>query len=230
MNEIYLNNNISNTENIEDIATTCVLLALKFNNCRKLDENLRSFKKYVNKNVENWKFLEVKCLGFLDYNLGKYSSYDYLILFFGMGIIFKDAKYLDIFDNFQQSEKILEIVTNDIRLYNYSQFIIALSIIYYIFENDYAFDLYIFKYIYGVDFSKIKYINCIKTIKLILSNFLSNKHFTYTFNNINNYFINNLTDAVSYIKMITEDGNMKETEKKNKKRSTQIKINYYDFN
>ena len=233
MNEIYLNNDITPTENIENIATICVLLSLKFNNCRQIDENLRSFKKYVNKKVENWNYLEVKCLKFLNYDLRKYSAYDYLYLFFGMGIIFKESKNLNILENFQKSEMILEIITNDIRICNYSQYIIALSIIYNIFENDYAFDLDIFKYIYGVDFSKKKYINCIKMIKLILCN-LSNNRFQSINNNISIYFINSLTHIVSDSKPAAENGSMKENENqiknKNKNGSKEISINFYDFN
>ena len=226
MNEIYLNNNISSTENLEDVAIICVLLALKFNNSRRLDDNLKNFKKYVIKKVENWNYLEVKCLKFLNYDLGKYSAYDYLYLFFGMGIIFTESKYSDICENFHKSEEMLEILVNDIRVSNFSQYVLALSIIYNIFENDYAFDLNIFKYIYGVDFSKKKYINCIKMIKIILCscNLLFNNNFEYINNNTNIYFINNLTYIDNDIKLIIEDRIMKENENKNKKSSKEISI------
>lgn len=115
MDEIYLKNEVS-IENIEIISAICVLLAIKFNECckpyntdsymsenvndiiyhtylgsNKKDKNkanLGGFFLYIKKNINNLIFWEALCLKYLNYNLGKYSAYDYLVLFFRLGLVF----------------------------------------------------------------------------------------------------------------------------------------------
>lgn len=116
MDEIYLKNEVS-IEKIEIISAICVLLALKFNeccksyntdNCKSTNENdiiyhtylgsnkknnknkanIGGFFRYIKKNINNFIFWEALCLKYLNYNLGKYSAYDYLLLFFRLGLVF----------------------------------------------------------------------------------------------------------------------------------------------
>lgn len=243
LNYIYFHNEDIPIENIEDVASTCVFLAIGFNECcipnkdsdltedeydiyyspsdcnllPKIDENkclnrnsyddntnkkkekslsennsslctqcsheslhsqgsctsskmhsnLKGLYQYIKQNVKNFKYLEVVCLKSLNYNLGEYSAYDYLTLFFRLGFIFDDDK-INIIEKFQNCIKALEIVINDPISCNYSQYIIAMSIIKINFLNEKSFDDEVFKYIYGVDFSKKKYISCIDQINNIL--------------------------------------------------------------
>ena len=129
--------------------------------------NIRGLFNYIKNNINNYKYWEVFCLKKINYDLGKYSSYDYLILFFELGIFFCKEK-INILDLLKYCINILDFITIDKRSCDYSQYILAMSIINVALENHSFFDKSIFKYIYGVDLSKKKYINCSKMIKNIL--------------------------------------------------------------
>ena len=210
MNQIFLENQIA-IENIENIASLCVLLITVFHECclpsiseelmtknennifyqshiknvsfcndvnKRNNElvreesirhktNIRGLFHYIIKNVNNYKYWEVFCLKKINYDLGKYSSYDYLILFFELGIFFCKEK-INILDLLKYCINILDFITNDKRACDYSQYTLAMSIINVALENNSFFDKSVFKYIYGVDLSKKKYINCSQMIKNIL--------------------------------------------------------------
>jgi hypothetical protein len=227
MNQIFLENQIA-IENIENIASLCVLLITVFHECclpsiseelmtknennifyqshiknvsfcndvnKRNNElvreesirhktNIRGLFHYIIKNVNNYKYWEVFCLKKINYDLGKYSSYDYLILFFELGICFCKEKINNL-EILKYSVNILYLVTNDIRACEYSQYTLAMSIIKIAFENNVFFDKNVFKYIYGVDLSKKKYLNCSNMIITIL-NVSNNK-----INNLINFENNN---------------------------------------
>ena len=145
--------------------------------------NISGLFHYIKKNVNNYKYWEVFCLKKINYDLGKYSSYDYLILFFELGIFFCKEK-VNILDLLKYCINILDFITNDKRSCDYSQYILAMSIINVALENNSFFDKSVFKYIYGVDLSKKKYINCSKMIKNILK-------VSYNIDNSINLFYNN---------------------------------------
>ena len=145
--------------------------------------NISGLFHYIKKNVNNYKYWEVFCLKKINYDLGKYSSYDYLILFFELGIFFCKEK-INILDLLKYCINILDFITNDKRSCDYSQYILAMSIINVALENNSFFDKSVFKYIYGVDLSKKKYINCSKMIKNILK-------VSYNIDNSINLFYNN---------------------------------------
>ena len=214
MNQIFLENEIS-IDNIDNIASLCVLLVTKYNDCcipsiieeylnknendilynyhlkknsnlyinNKIDKlisiqniehgfkhktNINGLICYIKKNVNNFKYWEVLCLKYLNYNLGKLSAYDYLILFFSLGIFFCKEK-IDIIDKLKYCINILDLIINDKKSCDFSQYTFAMSIIKVALERDNFFDKKIFKYIYGVDLSKKKYINCSNLIKNILN-------------------------------------------------------------
>ena len=82
---------------------------------------------------------------------------------------------------------ILDFIIIDPNSCNFSQYILAMSIIKVAFEREYFFDKTIFKNIYGVDLSKKKYVKCSNMIKGILT-----MAFNSSFNiNCNNKALNN---------------------------------------
>ena len=103
--------------------------------------------------MDDYIFWEVLCLKYLDYDLGKYSAYDYLILFFGLGIFFC-KETIDIISKLNICLMILDYIIYQPNSCNFTQYIIAMSIIKVAFEAESFFDQKIFKNIYGVDLSK----------------------------------------------------------------------------
>ena len=221
LDQIYLNNKDISIENIEIISSICLLLAFEFNNCcciidknesiRKINNssnfsfinntflyvnNIIAMYQYLIKEIKNIKYWQIFCLKNLDYNLNKYSSFDYLNLFFGLGIIFTKEN-IDILSLYDYCFYLLDILINQYTICKYNQYTVAMSIIYLKFNNCIYFNDKTFKYIYGVDFSKQKYKSCISEINQIISN-LYNINFYYIplnnyqniNNNDNNYNIN----------------------------------------
>ena len=221
MDQIYLENQVS-IESIENIACICVLLVIEFNECclsnkgddiikkekeilfrpyfennhKKNKANITGLFHYIKNNINNYDYWEVLCLKYLNYDLGKYSAYDYLILFFGLGIFFC-KETIDIIDKLNTCLRILDYIINDSKSCNYSQYILAMSIIKVAFEEKKYFDKKIFKKIYGVDLSKKKYINCSNMIKVILNMALNYQLYSIicSFNSLKNInscnYINN---------------------------------------
>ncbi len=205
MNQIFLEKEIT-IENIENIASLCVLLVAEFNDCclpsvaeefitknendilyhshskneyerNKKDNNNELIKNkknllklfhYIKKNVNNYKYWEIICLKNLNYDLGKYSAYDYLILFFQLGIFFCKEK-INTIDLLKYCINILDFITNNKKSCEYSQYTLAMSIIKIALDNNVFFDKDVFKYIYGVDLSKKKYLNCSNMVKAIIN-------------------------------------------------------------
>ena len=190
MDQIYLNNLNTPIEYTETIAVLCLLLSIEFNYCchnsnkKSLNQNkiqnysidfsyinnklyslnnIKNMHKYLMEKIDNLMYWEIFCLKKLDYNLGKYSAFDYINLFFGLGIVFS-KKNIDIINIYDSCVNLLEILINQYKICKYNQYIIAMSIIYIKFNNNIYFDKRIFKYIYGVDFSKQKYKSCINEI------------------------------------------------------------------
>ena len=219
MNKIFLENEIS-LENIDNVASLCVLLVTEFNEgcipsifeeCLSQEEsvilyhqilknsinkinngnkirhklNLYGLFSYIKKNVNNFKFWELLCLKYLNYDLEKYSVYDYLILFFKLGIFFCE-KEINIIEKLKYCLKILDLIIIDKNSCCFNEYTFAMSIIKLAMENDFFFDKKIFKYIYGVDLSKKKYINCSNFIKNILNVSINNESSKLFFNNISN--------------------------------------------
>ena len=208
LDQIFLNNEIS-IDNIETIALVCVLLVVEFNECcipyKKVDFfdknekdiifhtfnndidynnklNLRGLFLYIKNNVNNFNYWQILCLKYLNYDLGKYSAYDYLLLFFRLGILFC-KETVDIISKLKICLKILDSIINDNKSCFFSQYTLAMSIINVTFGQEKYFDKNIFKIIYGVDLSKKKYINC--------SNMIKNVILYYNNNNSNNFICNN---------------------------------------
>jgi hypothetical protein len=204
LDQIFLNNEIS-IDNIETIALVCVLLVVEFNECcipyKKVDFfdknekdiifhtfnndidynnklNLRGLFLYIKNNVNNFNYWQILCLKYLNYDLGKYSAYDYLLLFFRLGILFC-KETVDIISKLKICLKILDSIINDNKSCFFSQYTLAMSIINVTFGQEKYFDKNIFKIIYGVDLSRKKYINC--------SNMIKNVILYYNNNNSNNF-------------------------------------------
>ena len=219
MNKIFLENDIS-LDNIDNIASLCVLLVTEFNegcipsifeeclsqeesnilyhqilknNSKKINNgnkirqklNLYGLFSYIRKNVNNFKYWQLLCLKYLNYDLERYSIYDYLILFFKLGIFFC-KKEINIIEKFKYCLKILDLIIIDKNSCCFNEYTFAMSIIKLAMENDVFFDKKIFKYIYGVDLSKKKYINCCNFIKNILNVSINNESSKLFFNNISN--------------------------------------------
>ena len=123
---------------------------------------------YIKKNVNNYKYWEIFCLKKLNYDLGRYSAYDYLILFFDLGICFCREE-INMLELLKYSVNILYFITNDRRFCEYNQYTLAMSLIKVALENYFFFDKNVFKYIYGVNLSKKKYLNCSNMVKAIIN-------------------------------------------------------------
>ena len=207
MNQIFLENDIS-IDYIDDISSICVLLATKYNECcipskfeevltenekeifyhlnnnekrNKCKSNLSGLISFIKNNVNNYKYWEILCLKYLNYDLGRYSAYDYLILFFQLGIFFCE-KEINVIDKLKKCINVLDLIIYDKKYCDFSQYTFALSIIKVFFENDNLFDTKIIKYIYGVDLSKIKYIKCSNLIKNIINQSIKNENSKTYFN------------------------------------------------
>ena len=186
---IYLNNNVS-IDLIQQISLVCLLLSIEFNSCctNYSDINLKEFNSYL-KNFKNIKEIEILCLKWLDYNLGMLTAYDYIDLFFSLGFIFPSKKEnFDISIIYLNCIKLLEIVIEDRKNFDFSSYTIALSIIKMICDYYNCFNNEIFKKIYGVNFNKEKYIKCEQFLHFILngySNSLKNLVLNYNYVNLN---------------------------------------------
>ena len=144
------------------------------------------------------------CLKYLNYDLGKYTAYDYLILFFELGIFFSEES-IDVIDKLKYCVKILDYIILNKCSCDFSQYTFAMSIIKIVLENDNFFDKKIFKYIYGVDLSKKKYINCSNLIKNILNlavkiDSIKSLNYSIKFNKICN------SNKFIFNKIINKDG------------------------
>ena len=120
--------------------------------------------------------------------MGKYTAYDYLILFFQLGLFFCEEN-VDLVEKLKYCVKILDYIVLNKSSCDFSQYTFAMSIIKIVLENDNFFDKNIFKYIYGVDLSKKKYINCSNLIKNILNlavkiDSIKSLNYTINFNKI----------------------------------------------
>lgn len=221
MDQIYLNNEDVSIEDIEAIASTCIILSIEFNDCysnsnkiilpKNFDEpktnqninnsnlyinNKKALYQYIKKEINNIMYWQAYCLKKLDYNLGKYTSFDYINLFFHLGIIFTKRE-VDIIHMHESCFNILNTIIGNQYFCKYNQYIVAMSVIYLIFKNSNYFNLKVFKYIYGVDFSKEKYKLCINTINSVLTNLYKIKFKNNSFSNTNinnaenNYYFKN---------------------------------------
>lgn len=244
MDHIYLKNDVS-IDDIEIIASICVLLAIKFNECYKpyikednltKDENyvyffshienngkmrqnvinIKGLFHYISKNINNFKYWEILCLKYLNYDLRRYSAYDYLILFFQLGIFFC-KETIDVISKLKICLKILNCIINNSESNFYSQYILAMSIIKVAFETENFFNVKIFKEVYGVDLYKKKYKECSNYIKIILN-------FENNFDNYNP-FLRNIY-FVKYFNIYSNDDKTNEDKnKKNKIKKRKIKYN-----
>ena len=252
MDQIYLENDVL-IDNIKTISTICIFLVIQFNECCKIynnndyfnkneiifhsffgnnklnqnKPNINGFFQYIKNNVNNFSYWEVLCIKYLNYDLRKSSAYDYLLLFFRLGIFFCEEK-IDVNNKFNICLQILDYIINDSKACNFSQYILAMSIIKVAFEFEKNFDKNIFKVIYGVDLYKKKYIDCSNMIKNILSlkiqNEINYNNYYYILNNIyqNNFIKNfpyitniiNNTEIFFYLSQLQINKNKNEEEKK----------------
>jgi hypothetical protein len=177
MDQIYLNNEDVSIENIEAISSICVLLSIEFNDCYNNSNNIKlsiyndipksnliidnndfyinnkkALFQYIRKEINSIMYWQSYCLKKLVYNLGKYTSFDYINLFFDLGIVFT-KKEVDIINMYESCFNILEAIIGNQYFCKYNQYIIAMSVIYLIFKSSNYFNIKVFKYIYGVDFA-----------------------------------------------------------------------------
>jgi hypothetical protein len=220
MDQIYLNNRDISIENIEAISSTCVLLSIEFNDCysnsNKISlpiyddpkttpninnnnfyiNNKKALFQYIRKEINSIMYWQTYCLKKLDYNLGKYTSFDYINLFLELGIIFT-KKEVDILNKYESCFKLLDTLIGNQYFCKFNQYIVAMSVLYLIFKSNNYFNLKVFKYIYGVDFSKEKYKLCINAINSLVTNLYKIKYKNNPFSNINvnniknNYYVKN---------------------------------------
>ena len=131
-------------------------------------------------------YWQIFCLKNLCFDLCEYTSFDYINLFFKLGIIFTKEN-VEIFNYYNKCINLLEIIINNNKICNYNQYVVALSIIKINFNFEKFFNQNIFKYIYGIDFSRKKYRFCIKEINEMIINYY---HLNLNIFVVNNKIIN----------------------------------------
>ena len=175
---IYLYNNIP-VDMIEKNSLICLYLTLKFNE-RCINNNLFDFKNFKSNiiNIEFFKQSEILCLKCLDYDLGKYSTFDYINLFFSLGVICsnKIKGNIDINKLYYTCLNYLDYVIEDNNSLNFTSYILALSIIKFVLEKNNYFNSEIFYKIYGINFKKEKYILCQNFLNIIILNNIQNSN------------------------------------------------------
>ena len=241
MDQIYLNNEDVSIENIEAISSICVLLSIEFNDCYNNSNNIKlsiyndipksnliidnndfyinnkkALFQYIRKEINSIMYWQSYCLKKLVYNLGKYTSFDYINLFFDLGIVFT-KKEVDIINMYESCFNILEAIIGNQYFCKYNQYIIAMSVIYLIFKSSNYFNIKVFKYIYGVDFSKEKYKLCINKINSLVTNLYKIRFENNFFSNVNNiennfyfknYNVNNNDNKYFFDKKINNDSQL----------------------
>ena len=190
---IYINNNVS-FDLMPKICIICIILAIQFNSCctKNTNMDLQGFSYYL-KNMTNIYETEVFCLKCLDYNLGLYSSFDYIDLFFSLGFVFSlEKNHFDISFIYSKCYECLELIIEDNYFLNFSSYTITLSLIKIISQYYGCFDNEIFKKIYGINFNKDKYLICQQYLIFLLSyNFNIKEKITLFNNNLQSITINN---------------------------------------
>ena len=185
LDQIYLNTPSIPFDLIEKISSVCLLLSVQFNECCSIESEIEiiNFINFLSSKIENLYQIEILCLESLNYNLGIYSSYDYLNLFFSLGLIFPNRNLefeknenTNISEMYFKCINILDIIIDDYRSLEFTQYNIAITIISMIIIQSKFFSFETFKYVYGIDLLKEKYIKCQIVLKSIY---------------LNNYFINN---------------------------------------
>ena len=219
MDKIYLNNeNQISIEYIEKIALTCILLTFRFNNYFITKKNIINFEnnknnliinkilnqknrifecyQYIKSKIKDLMYWQNFCLKNLYFNLCEYSVFDYINLFFKLGIIFTKEN-IDIYNYYNNCINLFEIIINNDKICNYNQYVIALSIIYINLNFEKSFSPNIFKYIYGIDFSRKKYRFCIKEIYEMIIEFY---HLNLNIFVVNNKIINSDDNSIQLFK------------------------------
>ena len=175
---IYLYNNIP-VDMIEKNSLICLYLTLKFNE-RCINNNLFDFKNFKSNilKIEFFKQSEILCLKCLDYDLEKYSTFDYINLFFSLGVICsnKIKGNIDINKLYYTCLNYLDYVIEDNNSLNFTSYILALSIIKFVLEKNNYFNSEIFYKIYGINFKKEKYILCQNFLNIIILNNIQNSN------------------------------------------------------
>ena len=211
----------------------------------KHKSNSEGLFRYIKKNVNNFKYWEIMCLKYLNYDLGKYTAYDYLILFFQLGLFFCEEN-IDIINKLKYCVQILDYIILNKSSCDFSQYTFAMSIIKIVLEKDNFFDKKVFKYIYGVDLSKKKYIHCSNLIKNILNfavkiDSIKSLNYMINFNKINNsnnynhiYFNNYVNKSLPNIYInnsnILVNKNIKSNKKDKNKEKEKIETNFFIYN
>jgi hypothetical protein len=225
MDKLYLKDeNYIMVQYIEKIALTCILLSFQFNNYffeknssniletdfQKDKNNLimnkiynpknRIFEcyQYIKHELNDLMYWQMFCLKNLDFNLGEFTAFDYINLFFQLGIVFTKEKF-EIYNYYYKCLNLLGIIINNEKICNYNQYVVALSAIYINLNNEKYFDQSIFKYIYKIDFSRKKYKFCVKEIFEIISGFYHLNNFIVYNKSIN---INSKSDFIQIVENI----------------------------
>lgn len=142
LDRLYLSSNID-IKYLADISSICVLLAYKFNESQvnsKLKDILRSIKN--NKRYSFYPIIEMKILKMLQYHLCYLTAYDYINIFFTNNMIVNLQKRLGE-QMYISTINFIDSFSNDNRFCNFTPYIIAVSILYFLFKGKIStFDYY----------------------------------------------------------------------------------------
>ena len=183
---------------------------MQFNECctKNSKINFKDFIHLLSSKINNLNEIEILCLKTLNYELGNYSSYDYINLFFSLGLIFindvnnNHNNYdSNIINMYFKCIDILEVIIDDYRSLEFTQYNIAISIIAMVVSESKFFSFDIFKTIHGINLLKEKHIKRLFILKSIyLNNYTFNKRIDF-YNRIN---FNSIDSESTYDNSVTE--------------------------
>lgn len=170
-------NKVPPSTNVDHISSICFLLADKFLNLRKDSKTSNLFE--IVKRIPNYKELEILCLKALDYDLSLNSSFDYLISFFQNEKLLKDILTEEEKKIcFNLSLKRMEYFIVDMRSVDFSNYVIAATIIRNVLKKKKKSILPFLSYIFEItQKEEIEFIRCGSIMKYIINSMNFNGKF-----------------------------------------------------
>ena len=157
MDTIFLNSEMS-LSLIDNVSTICVLLSLQFNECCSTIslEDLFTLVRLI----PHYNELEIECLKSLQYDLGGYTTFDFINWAFAQGVIFDTEYPYDINALYKQCIVCMNNFIEDDRALDFNPFVLAMTIIKYICEKNQAFHSEIVEHIYNINYRSNNYAQC----------------------------------------------------------------------
>lgn len=155
--------------NMREAALICFALSLKFNGY-SIQSPIHHLCEELNQTIVNFKEKEIECLQLLNYDLSQLSSYEVIEQIFNSGILFKTIP--DIHSVYTQCLSLFYEIIIDSRSLDFSQSVLALSIIQIVCNRFSSFSLKEFSSAYKVNYANVEMKKCL----LVLNAIIQSKH------------------------------------------------------